>query len=111
MCLLCRDRRPSEIYEVFELPTGAPGYRRRIGAITASTGRSETSKAARFAENAFASGGSSRASAASMAEATRGTRGTSYQKCGFTSGPYEPSTTWTDSATLPALTVARAAGT
>jgi len=76
-----------------------------VDAITAWTGRSEASKAARFAANTVASGGSSRASAASMTAATRGTRGMSYQKCGFTPGPCAPSTAWTDSATRPALTV------
>ena len=76
-----------------------------MDASTAWTGRSEASNAARFAANTVASGGSSRASAASMAAATRGTLGMSYQKCGFTSSPYAPSTAWTDSATQPALTV------
>ena len=77
-----------------------------MDASTAWTGHSEASTAARFAANTVASGGSSRASAASMAAATCGTRGMPYQKCGFTSGPYAPSTAWTDSATRPALTVA-----
>ena len=41
-----------------------------------------------------------------MAAATRGTRGMSYQKCGFTSGPYAPSTACTVTTTLPLLRVA-----